>query len=144
MATSSTTSPLKLLLTGLVPSSADIPQWATALYGTGPEIEAKVQADAQRLRSAGHDITLYYFDDQDPATGLKWLEETLKREKFQGIQVGSGLRLLPQHMVLFENVLDTCRRWAPGSVFLFNDGPGTSWDAVMRNEEKLRDVVVAV
>lgn len=134
--------PLKLLLTGLIPTSSNVPQWSRDLYGSAAEIDAKIQADTARLRTAGHDITLYYFDDGDPQMGLDWLAAKLRAESFQGIQVGSGLRLLQPHTVLFENVVDVCRRLAPGSVLMFNDGPGTSWDAVERNKERLKGVKI--
>jgi len=140
--TTNAQTPLKILLTGLVPTSSDVPQWALDLYGSAAEIEAKIKADTERLRAAGHDITLYYFDDTDPQTGLDWLTAKLRTEIFQGIQVGSGLRLLQSHMILFENVVNICHKLAPKSVLIFNDGPGTSWDAVTRNEEKLKEVKI--
>jgi hypothetical protein len=134
----STTTPIKLLLTGLIPSSDNVPQYFRDLYGTASEIEAKIQADIVKIKSAGYDVTLYYMDDSDPEAGLKWLEDKLHAEKFDGITIGSGLRLVPPQTELFESVVDVCRRLAQDSVYMFNYGPGTNYEAVERNLGRLR------
>lgn len=136
----SSTAPIKLLFTGLIPSSDNIPQYFRDLYGTASEIETKIQADIVKIKSAGYDVTLYYMDDSDPETGFKWLEEKLQAEKFDGITIGSGLRLVPPQTDLFESVVDVCRRLAPNSVYMFNYGPGTNYEAVERNLGRLRAV----
>jgi len=77
----STTTPIKLLLTGLIPSSEDVPQYFRDLYGSAAEIEAKIQADKANIEAAGYDVTMKYFDDADPETGLEWLEQQLRTKK---------------------------------------------------------------
>lgn len=105
----------KVLLTGLR-VEADVPDYFRELYGTPSEIMAKIDADAQRIRDAGYDVTQYFMDDKDPHKGLDWLAEKLKSESFNGILVGSGLRLIPPQTELFEKVMDVCRRESPRRV----------------------------
>jgi hypothetical protein len=131
-----TTSPSKILITGLR-VNAPIPQYFRDLYGSPTEIAAKIDADAQHIKDAGYDITHYYMDDEDPETGLKWLEAKLQEETFQGIMVGSGLRLIPLQTELFEKVVNVVRKNSPSSVLMFNDGPGGNFNAIMRNKESL-------
>jgi hypothetical protein len=140
MSPTTPTTPIKLLLTGLIPNSDNVPQYFRDLYGTASEIEIKIQADTANIKSAGYDVTLYYMDDRDPQKGLKWLEDKLNAEKFDGITIGSGLRLVPTQTDLFESVVDVCRRLAQDSVYMFNDGPGTNHEAVKRNLGRLRAV----
>jgi hypothetical protein len=135
----SDTKPLKLLFTGLIPSSDNVPQYFRDLYGSASEIDAKIKADIVNIRAVSdYDITLKYLDDNDPEAGIKWLEDKLKAEKFDGITVGSGLRLVPPQTELFETVMDVLRRLAPDSIFMFNYGPGTNSEAVKRNMGRLR------
>ncbi|KAH7374398.1 hypothetical protein BKA66DRAFT_572354 [Pyrenochaeta sp. MPI-SDFR-AT-0127] len=126
----------KILLTGLN-VQADIPDYFRTLYGTPQEIKAKIDADTQRIREFGYDVTLYYMDDQNPLAGLDWLAAALRAESFKGIMVGSGLRLVPPQTELFEKVVDVCRRESPGSIFMFNYGPGTNFETLERNQERL-------
>lgn len=102
----------KLLLTGLWVQDS-VPQYFRDLYGTPSEIQSKVEADAQRIRESGWDVTLYYMRSEDPQAGLDWLAETLRRETFAGIVVGSGLRLVPPQTELFEKVVNVCRVESP-------------------------------
>ncbi|KAF2833560.1 hypothetical protein CC86DRAFT_451213 [Ophiobolus disseminans] len=136
---SSNTSPtsIKLLIVGLNVQSA-IPQYFRDLYGTPSEIKSKIELDNERIKSAGYDVTLKYLTPAETEAGLEWLEATLKNEKFQGVLLGSGLRLVPDQTMLFEKTMDIVRRGAPDSVFMFNDGPGGNYDAILRNEERLR------
>lgn len=137
MSTNPRPSPIKILITGLT-VQADIPDYFRELFGNPSEIEAKIDADTARIRDAGYDVTLKYMDDGNPKAGLNWLEAKLRIESFHGIMIGSGLRLIPTQTVLFEDVVDVCRKNAPGSVFMFNYGPGTNLETLERNKNKLQ------
>ncbi|OAL48368.1 hypothetical protein IQ07DRAFT_633336 [Pyrenochaeta sp. DS3sAY3a] len=126
----------KILLTGLLPTNT-VPPYFRTLYGTPEEITAKVEADAQHIRDAGWAVTLYYMDAEDAGTGLEWLTTTLRGGEFAGIVVGSGLRLVPGQTELFERVVNVARLESPRSLFMFNYGPGTNFETVERNREKL-------
>ena len=126
----------RILMTGLRVSGPML-QYFRDLYGTPSEIETKIDADTQRIKASGYDVTLYYMDDEGPQTGLDWLEKNLKDGAFKGVMIGSGLRLIPPQTPLFEKVVNVARRASPGSVVMFNDGPGGNFEAIMRNRESL-------
>lgn len=138
MTTTTTTPPktLKLLIAGLT-VHATIPPYLRTLYGTPSEIQSAITADEHRIRAAGVDVTSYQIDDADAETGLQWVESTLRGERFDGVIVGSGLRLVPDQTALFERVVGVCVREGRGAVLMFNEGPGTNWDALRRNGGRL-------
>ncbi|KAH6644127.1 hypothetical protein C7974DRAFT_382948 [Boeremia exigua] len=131
------TKDLKIIVTGLT-VHADIPAYFRELYGTPQQIQSAIDLDEQRIREAGVDVTSYQIDDADTAGGLQWLDNKLRSEKFDGIILGSGLRLIPTQTELFENAVNVCRRANPDVRLMFNAGPGTNWDTLQRNLENLK------
>lgn len=129
----------KLLLTGLR-TNAPIPEQYRTLYGSPSDLSAKIAADAQRLKDAGHDITEYFLDERDISDGLEWLTTKLRDERFDGIMVGVGLRLIPELTSFFADVVNVIADGRRGAVLLFNEGPGGNWDAVERARGKLEGV----
>lgn len=123
-------------MTGLEPRST-IPQYFRDLYGTPPEIESKIHRDHERILAAGYDGHLFYVEADDVQAGLDYIEAFLKAGDTKGVMIGTGLRLIPEQTAVFEKVVDVARRTSPGSVFMFNDGPGGNYDAIMRNKERL-------
>jgi hypothetical protein len=134
---SAPTKPTKILIAGLQVNAA-IPDYFRDLYGTPNEIKAKIDTDSERVRAAGYDVTTKYLYEDDQEAGLTWLAEKLQSEKFDGIMIGSGLRLIPEQTAFYEKVMNVVREQSPGSVLMFNDGPGGNWDAIKRNEAALK------
>lgn len=133
----------KILLTGLR-TNAPIPEYFRIFYGQPSEISAKIAADAQRLKDAGHDITEFFLDENEIAAGLDWLKTKLREERFDGIMIGSGLRLIPEMTSIFEEVVNVVVQEGNGCVLLFNDGPGGNWDAVERGKGRLEERKVKI
>ncbi|KAH7394690.1 hypothetical protein BKA66DRAFT_283307 [Pyrenochaeta sp. MPI-SDFR-AT-0127] len=142
----STVSPTKpkVLLAGLNVHSK-IPAYFRELYGTPEQIKAEIDADTARVRGAGYNLTVYFVDDTDPQSGLDWLEHKLKEEKFDGILVGSGVKLIPEQTALFESIVGVCvkacareGRVDDGMVLMFNYGPGTNFETLQRNQGRLK------
>lgn len=134
-----TPSDVKILATGLTVTS-DVDPYFRGLYGSPSEIKAKIDADIDDIRAAGFQITLKYVSDASPeamADSLDWLRNKLREEKFDGVMVGTGLRLIPQQTELWEAVMNVIREEAPQSVFMYNDGPGRNLWALRRNKERL-------
>jgi hypothetical protein len=134
---STVTKPTKILIAGLQVDAA-IPEYFRNLYGTPNEIKAKIDADSERVRAAGYDVTTKYLYEDDQEAGLAWLAEKLQSEMFEGIMIGSGLRLIPGQTAFYEKVMNVVRQQSPGSVLMFNDGPGGNWDAIKRNDAALK------
>ena len=131
------TKQLKILITGLV-VHADIPEYFRKLFGTPAQIQAAITADENKIREAGFEVTSFQTNDADTEAGLKWVEEKLRSQHFDGIMIGSGLRLIPRQTALFESVVDVCRRLSLDAVFMFNSGPGTNWETLQRNMDRLQ------
>jgi hypothetical protein len=47
--------------------------------------------------------------------------------------IGGGLRAIPQHNLLFEEVINLIHQQAPSSRICFNTGPETTVAAVLRS-----------
>lgn len=137
--TSRTPSDLKILATGLTVES-DVDQYFRDLYGSPSEIKAKIDADIENIRAAGFNVDLKYMSDASPEAtqdSLDLLRSTIREQKFDGIMVGTGLRLIPQQTKLWEDVMNVIREESPQSVFMYNDGPGGNFRALQRNKERL-------
>lgn len=131
------TKQLKILITGLT-VHAEIPDYFRQLFGTPDQIQAAITADENKIRDAGFDITSFQINDADAEAGLEWIEDRLGSQQFNGILIGSGLRLIPQQTALFESVVDVCRRASPDARLMFNSGPGTNWETLQRNIGRLQ------
>lgn len=131
------TAQLRILVTGLV-VHADIPEYFRQLFGTPDQIQAAITEDETKIRDAGFDVTSFQINDADTEAGLEWIENKLRSQHFDGIMVGSGLRLIPPQTALFESLVDVCRRLSPNAVFMFNSGPGTNWETLQRNLGRLQ------
>lgn len=135
--TSQPTKQLSILITGLNVHS-DIPSYFRELFGTPDQIQAAITADENRIRKSGIDVVSFQINDADAEAGLQWIEDKLCSQHFDGIMIGSGLRLVPPQTALFESVVNVCRRAKPHVLFMFNEGPGTNWDTLQRNMGKLQ------
>ncbi|KAI1433964.1 hypothetical protein GGR50DRAFT_452848 [Xylaria sp. CBS 124048] len=116
--------PKNLLLTGFVPTVA-VPAAMHEQYGTAEEIGAKVQADHERIRNAGIDVVTFLFDPFEEKA-LDKFDSLLREGNYDAIGIGAGVRVHPDHVALFETMVNMCGKAAPGIPLLFNDGPGGS------------------
>jgi len=48
------------------------------------------------------------------------------------VVIGGGIRIPPSNLVLFEFVVNTVMRYAPGTAIAFNTSPENSADAAQR------------
>lgn len=113
--------------------AADIPEYFRELYGSPSQIEAAIDADKDYIISQGYDVTLYYFDERDEQGSLDHMEKLMRSNDFDGIMVGTGLRMVPPMTGLFEKVMNVIRRASHRSLLMFNDAPGGNWNALKRN-----------
>lgn len=45
--------------------------------------------------------------------------------------------MIPEQTALFEKAVNVARRASPGSVLMYNDGPGGNYDALVRNIQEV-------
>ncbi|CAI6333590.1 unnamed protein product [Periconia digitata] len=132
-------SDVKILATGLTVTS-EVDPYFRKLYGTPDQIKAKIDADIENIRAAGFHVELKYVSDASPQAmteSVEWLRNRLRTEKFDGVMIGTGLRLVPEQTALWEEVVNVFIQESPKSVFMFNDGPGRNYWALQRNKERL-------
>ena len=96
---------------------------------------SRVQAAAQnaigRLMDLGYEVQSCFVDLGETAESV--VSDILSREKFDCIMVGAGVRLLPQHTVLFEKIINAIHQKAPPSTKIcFNTNPSDTVEAVLR------------
>jgi hypothetical protein len=120
----------KVLMIGIDPKLID------------PSIFANTGWDANRVRAAGQDankrlVELGYevqsclVDLGETAESV--VSDTLSKEKFECIMVGAGARIIPQHTVVFEKIMNTVHQKAPpSSKICFNTNPADTVEAVRR------------
>lgn len=67
------------------------------------------------------------------ATAQSVLEKALTARAFDCVMIGAGLRAIPEHLLLFERVINVVHRLAPEAVLSFNSQPSDTVDAARRS-----------
>jgi hypothetical protein len=120
----------RVLLVGLDPAVVD--------YGSSPvpgwnaeRVAAALAAEFAKLAELGYAVTPLYVDTG--ATAAAVVTEALAREAYDCILIGAGVRVIPTHFLLFEQLINVVHRHAPATTRLcFNTGPSDSVAAVQR------------
>ena len=66
------------------------------------------------------------------AAGLALLEKTLKKQVYDCVVIGGGLRIPPRSLPLFEMVVNAVHKAAPSSAIAFNTRPEDTAEAAAR------------
>ena len=70
------------------------------------------------------------------ASGVAMLEKQLRAASYDGVVIGAGLRLPPKSLALFEKVVNTAHRAAPGAAIAFNTRPEDTAEAAARQIQR--------
>ena len=74
------------------------------------------------LMNLGYEVQTCLVDFGETAESL--VSDILSREKFDCIMIGAGIRILPQHTVLFEKIMNVIhQKTPPSSRICFNTNP---------------------
>jgi hypothetical protein len=119
----------KVLLIGIDPKLID-PNLSTATGWDANRVRAAAQDTNKRLMDLGYEVQGCLVDLGETAERV--VSDTLSREKFDYIMVGAGVRMLPQHTVMFEKIINTIHQKAPSSKICFNTNPADTVEAVLR------------
>lgn len=115
-----------VLALGLDPAHADLSAWPALK----PElVRAFIDAQLDRLRGLGYEVVNYLVDRG--ATAEATTERLLGMQEFDCVLFGAGLRA-PEHLLLFEKLLNLVHSRAPGARICFNSSPSDSAEAVQR------------
>jgi hypothetical protein len=97
---------------------------------TSELVRSYIDAELQRLREQGYDVTSCLIDLGETAEQVAAAE--LASGSFDCVVIGAGLRLPPERMLLFEKVLNLVHRLAPRASICFNTTPADTAEAVRR------------
>ncbi|WP_040788332.1 hypothetical protein [Nocardia paucivorans] len=117
-----------VLSIGLHPSALDYSRYPDLDEAT---LTARIHTGEAALRKAGFDIVSCQLPTE-PEAAEKKLRECAAGGTFQVAMIGAGIRMAPEHTLLFEHLINTLADIAPGIRFCFNTSPETTVDALRR------------
>ena len=97
---------------------------------TPDDVRRGLAAAQEKVAAAGHTLDLCLILGDGAHEAL--IGATLGRQPYDIVVVGAGIRLQPQHHLLFEKVVNLVHRHAPGAAIGFNTTPIDTADAVLR------------
>jgi hypothetical protein len=120
----------KVLILGIDPKFIDV-NLATSTGWDANRVKAVAQEANNKLREQGYEVQNCFVDFGETAESV--VSDTLSRENFDCIMIGAGIRMVPQHTVLFEKLMNAVHQKAPpSSKICFNTNPGDTAEAVLR------------
>jgi hypothetical protein len=122
----------KVLLIGIDPRLIDFSK-ITTVNTAGWDakwIKAAGQDASKRLMELGYEVQSCLVDLGETAESV--VSDILSRERFDCIMIGAGVRILPQHTILFEKIINAIHQKAPSSKLCFNTNPSDTVEAVVR------------
>ncbi|MGY0061904.1 hypothetical protein ACWY4P_36115 [Streptomyces sp. LZ34] len=119
---------IRILTIGLHPSAIDYTKHPGLDEAT---LTARIEQGDAALRMAGFDaVTCLVASDPDAAE--KSIRERLSEGSFGVVMIGGGVRMAPEHTLLFERLINVLAATASGIRFCFNTSPETTIDAIRR------------
>lgn len=101
-----------------------------AIPGLTPEVvQAYIASQLDRVRGFGHEVESCLVGTDGGAEAM--LRRKLDERRFECVLIGAGLRA-PEHLQLFEKLLNVIHRSATQASICFNATPADSAEAVQR------------
>ncbi|MEU7039182.1 hypothetical protein ABZ958_36825 [Streptomyces sp. NPDC046237] len=119
----------KVLSIGLHPRSLDYRKMPEGV--TKESLTARIQAANSALGEAGFDVVTCLVDP-DPDTAEAAVAQELGAGPFGLAMIGGGVRMVPEHTLVFERLVNVLTEAAPGIRLCFNSSPETTVDALRR------------
>lgn len=94
-------------------------------------LTARITAGETALREAGFDLVSCQLP-ADPDAAETQLRECVAGGEFRVAMIGAGVRMAPEHTLLFERLINVTSELVPGIRFCFNTSPETTIDALRR------------
>lgn len=117
-----------VLSIGLHPGALDYSRYPGLDEAT---LTARIDAAEAALREAGFDIVSCRLP-AEPDAAEQELRRCASSGTFRVAMIGAGIRMAPEHTLLFERLINTLGDIAPGIRFCFNTSPETTIDALRR------------
>jgi len=121
-----------VLVIGLDPELIDFSDPAFAAFPgiTAAKVTAGTAAQIERLKALGYAAHLCLTDFG--ATAEAVVLSRLKEMPFDCIAIGAGIRVIPNHFILFEKLINVLHEHAPRAKICFNTNPSDTAEAVQR------------
>jgi hypothetical protein len=116
-----------VLAIGIDPAFVDISRFPGL---TAELMRNYFDAELQRLRDDGYEVIPCLIDFG--ATAEQVTAAALASRRFDCVMIGAGLRQPPEHLLLFEKILNLVHHRAPTACICFNRTPADTIDAVRR------------
>jgi hypothetical protein len=120
----------RVLLVGLDPETVDFSDPALPPGMTAEKVHAGIAVAMKQFAERGWEADLGYLRPDETAGPT--LARQLASQNYDCVVVGAGVRLPPRSLGLFEVVINTIHKSAPGASIAFNTVPHDSADAAGR------------
>jgi hypothetical protein len=117
----------KVLLVGWNPEVVDYSKWPDM---NAEKVLTGLNNEKQALKNMGYEPELFFLDNAN--TAPEKVEAHLQKEKYDCVLVGAGVRNNPDHLVLFEALVNVIHKNAINSKICFNTSPKDTAEAVKR------------
>jgi hypothetical protein len=124
------TDPKRVLFIGQQPETVDFSDPALPPGFDAEKIHAGIAIGMQQMADRGWAAELCLVPPDASATEI--VKEHLADKTFDCVVIGGGIRIPPKSLLLFERLLNTVHRAAPGAAIAFNTTPQDTADAVAR------------
>lgn len=119
-----------ILVIGYDPDSVDYSDPGTPAGLDKEKVWAGTMESLKRIRDYGWQATQCMVKP-DRTAGVE-VARVLSATRYDCIVIGGGVRLSHNSVPVFEIIVDTIRRLAPGIPLAFNEGPATSLESAQR------------
>ena len=120
----------RILLLGLDPETVDFSDPALPSGMTAEKVRAGIAVALKQFAARGWESDVGFIRPDETAGPT--VESQLRSTRYDCVVIGAGVRLPPRNLALFEVVINTVRRVAPGAAIAFNTRPDDSADAAAR------------
>jgi hypothetical protein len=119
-----------VLVIGLDPSLIDFskPGYAPGMDAT--KVLAGIKASEAELTRLGYRVQMCMTDFGETAEAV--VQRQLKKEPFDCVLIGAGVRTNPSNFLLFEKLINVVHEHAPQAKLCFNTLPSDTAEAVKR------------
>jgi hypothetical protein len=121
-----------ILLIGIDPVLIDfsLPEFAAFPGLTAEKIQTGMKGSIVQLEQLGYTAQLCWIDFGD--TAIRVMHGFLKKEQFDAVLIGAGIRVPEKNFLLFEQMINAIHEHAPKAKICFNTNPTDSVVAIKR------------
>ena len=120
----------RVLLVGLDPHTVNYSDPALPPGMTAEKVRAGVAVALKQFAGRGWEGEVGYIRPDE--TAVPTIKRLLASTTYDCVVIGGGVRLPPRHLGLFEALVNTIHKAAPGAAIAFNTRPDDSADAAAR------------